>query len=58
MNSKQLVCDFKGHKYGVQCCAISSDEKLVLSADISSTVLVSSYNFNFKLRIIKVLISN
>ena len=35
-----LLLEFKGHQYGVQSCAISG-ERLVMSADIDSCVLVS-----------------
>ena len=35
-----LILEFKGHQYGVQCCAISPDETLVISADIDSCVMV------------------
>ena len=35
-----LILEFKGHQYGVQCCAIAPDESLVISADIDSCVMV------------------
>ena len=37
---RRLLTEFKRHVYGVQCCAISPDEKLVLSADIDSCINV------------------
>ncbi len=39
---KTVLTDFKKHSYGVQCCALSPDETLVLSADIDSVVMVST----------------
>ena len=35
-----LILEFKGHQYGVQCCAIAPSEELVISADIDSCVMV------------------
>lgn len=35
-----LILEFKGHQYGVQCCAISPGERLVMSADIDSCIMV------------------
>ncbi len=47
VRKKTVVQDFKGHMYGVTCCAFSPDETLVLSADVDCVVLVShSYNCN------------
>ena len=37
---RRLLTEFKRHVYGVQCCAISPDEKLILSADIDSCINV------------------
>ncbi|CAI8008597.1 Uncharacterized WD repeat-containing protein alr2800 [Geodia barretti] len=35
-----LMLEFKGHQYGVQCCAIAPDESLVISADIDSCIML------------------
>ena len=40
MKKSPLILEFKGHQYGVQCCAIAPDEGLVISADIDSCVMV------------------
>lgn len=43
MRKKTVVQDFKGHEYGVTCCAFSPDETetLVVSADVDCVVMVS-----------------
>lgn len=41
VKKSQLMVEFKGHHYGVQCCAIAPNESVVLSGDIDSCVMVS-----------------
>jgi apoptotic protease-activating factor len=40
VKKSSLILEFKGHQYGVQCCAITPGEDLVMSADIDSCVMV------------------
>ena len=40
VKKSSLILEFKGHQYGVQCCAITPAEDLVMSADIDSCVMV------------------
>ena len=37
---KKLLCTFNAHQDGIQSCDISSDNKLIVSADIGSAVKV------------------
>lgn len=41
VDSKQTTCTMNAHSAGVNCCAISPDDKLVLSGDGNSLVLVN-----------------
>ena len=45
VDSIQIILDFKVHKDIVNCCAVSPDEKLVISCDSSSRVLVKVCTF-------------
>ena len=38
---RTIIQDFRNHQFGVQSCAFSPDETLVLSADVDSVVMVS-----------------
>lgn len=40
LKKSSLILEFKGHQYGVQCCAISPNEEVVISADIDSCIMV------------------
>ena len=41
MGSRKLLLQFTEHNDGVQCCDLSPDTSLVVSADIGAEVIVS-----------------
>lgn len=49
VKKSSLILEFKGHQYGVQCCAITPGEDLVMSADIDSCVMVCGLYYSVTL---------
>ena len=45
VDSKQIIFDFNEHKDIVNCCAVSPDDKWVISCDKSSAILVKVCTF-------------
>ena len=50
VKKSSLILEFKGHQYGVQCCAITPGEDLVMSADIDSCVMVCGLDYSISLQ--------